>query len=112
MIPLRGRRKAHLNRCDSRPRENEPWVGDLAVTGEAKAWKSEDLRKPTFRPCGIVQTVLGEDSCLDRMRETFRRLKGRSDYIFLAARTIGGWSVPCWDRLRRTVRGVRPVHGR
>jgi len=35
---------------------------------------------------GLYKLFWGEDSCLDRMRETFRRLKGRSDYIFLAAK--------------------------
>jgi ribosomal protein S18 acetylase RimI-like enzyme len=38
---------------------------------------------------GLYKQFWGEDSCLDKMRATFRRLKDRPDYIFLAAKTQG-----------------------
>ena len=35
---------------------------------------------------GLYKQFWGEDSCLEKMRATFRRLKERPDYIFLAAK--------------------------
>jgi len=39
---------------------------------------------------GLYKQFWGEDYCLEKMRETFRRLKGRPDYIFLAAKDDRG----------------------
>ncbi len=37
----------------------------------------------------LYKQFWGEDSCLERMRATFRRLKDRPDYVFLGAKTDG-----------------------
>jgi len=38
---------------------------------------------------GLYKQFWGEDSCLEKMKATFRRLKDRPDYIFLAAKNDG-----------------------
>ena len=38
---------------------------------------------------GLYKQFWGEDSCLEKMQATFRRLKDRPDYIFLAAKAEG-----------------------